>query len=181
VNGVVTEAEDATHAFRAAVGSFATGVCVVTSEHDGRAAGMTLNSFTSVSLEPLLVLVSLAHGTRTLDAVRGSGRFAVAILHRGQRQVALDFASRGADFPHHLVRRTKYGFYPVREALAELFCDVHEIVPAGDHDLVVGHVREFLAGQGEPLVFHGGQFGGVDHDTPAPRSFIEFLDEGVGW
>lgn len=181
MTGAVTETDDLKHSFREAVGSFATGVCVVTAEHEGRAAGMTLNSFTSVSLEPLLVLVSLAHETRTLDAVRGSGRFAVAILHRGQRQVALDFASRGADFPHHLVRRTAYGFHPIREALAELFCDVHEIVPAGDHDLVVGHVREFLAGRGEPLVFHGGQFGGVDHDTPAPRSFIEFLDEGVGW
>lgn len=181
MSGVVTETEAVAHAFRRAVGSFATGVCVVTSEHQGRPAGMTLNSFTSVSLEPLLVLVSLAHGTRTLDALRGSRRFTVAILHRGQRQIALDFASRGADFPHHLVRRTSYGFYPVREALAELFCDVHEIVPAGDHDLVLGHVREFLAGRGEPLVFHGGQFGGVDHDTPAPRSFIEFLDEGVGW
>jgi flavin reductase (DIM6/NTAB) family NADH-FMN oxidoreductase RutF len=181
VTDVVAETEDATEAFRKAVGSFATGVCVVTSEHEGRPAGMTLNSFTSVSLEPLLVLVSLAHGTRTLEAVRGSRRFAVAILHRGQREVALQFATRGADFPHHLVRRTQYGFYPVREALAELFCDVYEIVPAGDHDLVIGHVREFLAGRGEPLVFHRGQFGGVDHDTPAPRSFIEFLDEGVGW
>lgn len=181
MTGAVTETGDPIQAFRRAVGSFATGVCVVTSEHEGRPAGMTLNSFTSVSLEPLLVLVSLAHGSRTLDAVRGSRRFAVAILHRGQREVAVEFASRGGDFPHHLVRRTRFGFYPVREALAELFCDVHEVVPAGDHDLVVGHVREFLAGSGEPLVFHGGQFGGVDHDTAAPRSFIEFLDEGVGW
>ncbi len=181
MTGPVTETGDTTQAFRKAVGSFATGVCVVTSEHEGRPAGMTLNSFTSVSLEPLLVLVSLAHGSRTLGAVRGSRRFAVAILHRGQREIALEFASHGGDFPHHLVRRTRFGFYPVREALAELFCDVHEIVPAGDHDLVVGHVREFLAGSGEPLVFHGGQFGGVAHDTPAPRSFIEFLDEGIGW
>ncbi len=172
---------DVRHAFRQAVGSFPTGVCVVTAEHEGRPAGMTINSFTSVSLDPLLVLVSLAHGSRTLEAVRGSGRFAVAILHRGQRETALHFAERGADFAHHLVRRTAYGFHPVREALAEIFCDVHEIVPAGDHDLVLGEVREFIAGRGEPLVFHGGQFGGVDPDTPAPRSFIDFLDEGIGW
>ena len=95
--------------------------------------------------------------------------------------MALDFAHRGGDFPHHHVRRTAYGFYPVREALAELYCDVHDVVTAGDHDLVIGHVVEFLAGQGEPLVFHGGQFGGVDPDKPAPRSFIDFLDEGIGW
>lgn len=172
---------DVKHAFRQAVGSFPTGVCVVTAEHDGRPAGMTLNSFTSVSLEPLLVLVSLAHDTRTLGVVRGSGRFALSILHRGQRHVALEFAHRGGDFPHHLVRRTKLGFHPVREALAELYCDVQETVTAGDHDLVIGRVAEFISTKGEPLVFHGGQFGGVDPDTPAPRSFIEFLDEGIGW
>jgi flavin reductase (DIM6/NTAB) family NADH-FMN oxidoreductase RutF len=172
---------DVKHAFRQAVGSFPTGVCVITTQNRGVTAGMTLNSFTSVSLEPLLVLVSLAHDTRTLGVVRESGRFALSILHRGQRQMALDFAHRGGDFPHHHVRRTQYGFYPVREALAELYCDVHEVVTAGDHDLVIGHVVEFLAGKGEPLVFHGGQFGGVDPDKPAPRSFIDFLDEGIGW
>jgi flavin reductase (DIM6/NTAB) family NADH-FMN oxidoreductase RutF len=177
----MTTAADPKHAFREAVGAFPTGVCVVTADCDGKPAGMTLNSFTSVSLEPLLILVSLAHGTRTLNAVQGSGCFALAILHRGQRDVALAFAERGTDFAHHLVRRTHYGFYPVREALAELYCDVHEIVTAGDHDLVIGHVREFIAGRGEPLVFHRGQFGGVEPDSPAPKSFIEFLDEGIGW
>jgi 3-hydroxy-9,10-secoandrosta-1,3,5(10)-triene-9,17-dione monooxygenase reductase component len=172
---------DLKHEFRKAVGSFPTGVCVVTAEHDGRPAGMTLNSFTSVSLEPLLVLVSLAHETRTLGVVRSSGRFALSILHRGQRHIALEFAAKGSDFPHHLVRRTKFGFHPVREALAELYCDVHDVVTTGDHDLVIGQVEEFIATAGEPLVFHAGQFGGVDPDTPAPRSFIEFLDEGIGW
>lgn len=173
--------QDVTLAFRRTVGTFPTGVCVVTAEHDGQPAGMTLNSFTSVSLDPMLVLVSLAHGSRTLGAVRASGRFAISILHRGQRKVALDFATRGAEFPLHHVRRTSHGFYPVREALAELYCDLHDIVTAGDHDVAFGLVREFIATRGEPLVFHGGQFGGVDPDQPAPRSFIEFLDEGVGW
>ncbi len=173
--------QDVTHAFRRTVGSFPTGVCVVTSDHDGRPAGMTLNSFTSVSLDPMLVLVSLAHGSRTLETVRASGRFAISILQRGQRQVALDFATRGGEFPHQHVRETKLGFYPVRQALAELYCDVEQTVTAGDHDVAFGHVREFISTKGEPLVFHGGQFGGVDPDQPAPKSFIEFLDEGIGW
>ena len=60
--------------FRDVVGSFATGVTVVTTQAHGRPQGMTLNSFTSVSLDPLLVLVSLAHNTRTLDAIRVSRR-----------------------------------------------------------------------------------------------------------
>jgi flavin reductase (DIM6/NTAB) family NADH-FMN oxidoreductase RutF len=168
-------------AFRRTVGSFPTGVCVVTSAHAGRPAGMTLNSFTSVSLEPLLVLVSLAHGSRTLAAVRASGRFAVSILHRGQSEVAVDFAARGAAFPDRHTRRTDAGDLVVRQALAELFCDTHEIVTAGDHDLVLGLVRDFAAVQGEPLVFHGGRFGGVAADAVAPTSFLAFLDEGIGW
>jgi flavin reductase (DIM6/NTAB) family NADH-FMN oxidoreductase RutF len=174
-------APETTQAFRRTVGSFPTGVCVVTSQHEGRPAGMTLNSFTSVSLEPLLVLVSLAHGSRTLGAVRGSRSFAVSILHRGQSEIALDFAARGAGFPDQHTRRTDTGYLVVRHALAELFCDVHEVVAAGDHDLVLGLVRDFSTVQGEPLVFHAGRFGGVAADAVAPASFLDFLDEGIGW
>src|SRR5919205_336297 len=91
-------------AFRDCVGEFATGVTVVTAEHDGRPAGMTLNAFTSVSLQPLLVLVSLGHGSRTLETVRASGRLAVSVLHRHQREVAIAFASPGAPCPRHPLR-----------------------------------------------------------------------------
>lgn len=170
-----------TQAFRRCVGSFPTGVCVVTSEHAGRPAGMTLNSFTSVSLDPLLVLVSLGHGSRTLDTVRSSRRFAISMLHRGQRQVAVDFASKGGAFPEMHVRRTTEGFLLVRHALAHLSCETHELVTAGDHDLIVGHVLGFGAMHGEPLVFHAGQFGGVAADSKAPPGFTTFLDEGIGW
>lgn len=168
-------------AFRRVVGSFPTGVCVVTSEHEGRPAGMTLNSFTSVSLDPLLVLVSLGHGSRTLDAVRRSHRFAVSVLHRGQREIALDFATHDGPFPETYMRRTSDGFVLVRHAFAHLSCDVSELVPAGDHDLVLGRVLDFDAEPGEPLVFYAGQFGGVAADTKAPAGFTDFLDEGIGW
>src|SRR5438876_2191013 len=96
-------------AFRDCVGEFATGVTVLTAESDGEPAGMTLNSFASVSLEPLLVLVSLGHGSRTLAATAKSGRFAVSILHRGQQPAAIDFAERGAPFPQQHVTRTRDG------------------------------------------------------------------------
>src|SRR6476646_5016598 len=85
--------------FRECVGAFATGVTVVTTHAQGQPAGMTLNSFTSVSLDPLLVLVSLAHATRTLEAIKSSKRFTVNVLHRNQRDVALAFAKPGAPFP----------------------------------------------------------------------------------
>src|SRR6476660_1989022 len=85
--------------FRDVVGAFATGVTVVTARFGESQAGMTLNSFTSVSLDPLLVLVSLAHGTRTLEKVGRCDRFAVNALHRRQRDVAMAFAKPGAPFP----------------------------------------------------------------------------------
>ncbi len=168
-------------AFRRCVGAFPTGVCVVVAEHEGHPAGMTLNSFTSVSLDPLLVLVSLAHGTRTLNTVRGAGRFAVSMLHRGQHAVAVDFASRGAVFPELHVSRTADRYLVVRHALAWLACEVDGMVAAGDHDVVIGRVADFDSSAGQPLVFYAGQFGGVAADTAAPAGFTAFLDEGIGW
>src|SRR5882757_2428952 len=89
--------------FRDCVGEFATGVTVVTVEGNGIRAGMTLNSFTSVSLEPLLILVSLAHGSRTRQAIEPGGRFAVNMLRHSQASLALTFSRPGEEFPEHRV------------------------------------------------------------------------------
>jgi flavin reductase (DIM6/NTAB) family NADH-FMN oxidoreductase RutF len=168
-------------AYRACVGEFATGVAVVAAEHDGTPAGMTLNSFTSVSLEPLLVLVSLARGSRTLHAVRGSGRFAVSVLHRSQREPAIALATPGAPFPHEHMTRTADGFLVVRGAAATQHCDVAEIVTAGDHDLVLGEVVGITHSGGEPLVFHKGRFGGMEVDAFVPPGHPIAIEEGAGW
>ena len=131
-----------TIAFRECVGEFATGVTVVTAEVDGEPAGMTLNSFTSVSLDPLLVLVSLGHGSRTLAAIARSGRFVVSILSRRQQLVAVDFAERGAPFPAQHVRRTGGGLVAVAEAAAVLGCLqtalTADLIPSQDQNIVVG-------------------------------------------
>jgi len=167
--------------FRDCLGEFATGVTVVTAEHDGEPAGMTLNAFTSVSLDPLLVLVSLGHGSRTLTAVRQSKRFAVSILHRGQSEAAVDFAARGMPFPAHHVRRTFENFSAVEGAAAVLCCGVTEIVVAGDHDLVIGEVLAIEHRGGEPLVFYRGSLGGMQADSAIPAGHPISLDEGAGW
>jgi flavin reductase (DIM6/NTAB) family NADH-FMN oxidoreductase RutF len=120
-------------AFRGCIGEFATGVTVVTAEHEGLSAGMTLNSFTSVSLDPLLVLVSLGNGSRTLHATSSSGRFAVNILKRGQREVALAFSEPGAPFASEHVERDREGFLTISGAAAILRCHVERIEGAGDH------------------------------------------------
>ena len=167
--------------FREVVGAFATGVCVVTTEDHGHPAGMTLNSFTSVSLEPLLVLVSLAHGSRTLEKATASRRFAVNILHRRQSDVALEFAKRGGEFPRQHAMEDRFGYFAVRHALALLRCEVTDIVRAGDHDLVIGEVVSFEGSGGEPLVFHRGKFGGLDEDARVPSGRVIGIDNGSGW
>jgi flavin reductase (DIM6/NTAB) family NADH-FMN oxidoreductase RutF len=169
------------NAFRGCVGEFATGVTVVTAEHEGVSAGMTLNSFTSVSLEPLLVLVSLGNGSRTLHATSASGRFAVSILSRGQRDVALDFSEPGAPFPSRHVERDREGFLPISRAAAVLRCEVERIERAGDHALVLGEVVSIAHGGGEPLVFHRGRFGGLEPDAVVPAGHPIAIDEGAGW
>jgi flavin reductase (DIM6/NTAB) family NADH-FMN oxidoreductase RutF len=166
--------------FRECVGAFATGVTVVTSRIGSVSAGMTLNSFTSVSLDPLLILISLAHGTRTLDAVTRSGRFAVNVLHRRQREVALAFAKPGQPFPPGVTIVDPAGYVVVRHALAVLRCHVFNVVTAGDHELVIGEVVDFEGSGGEPLIFHRGAFGGLDADALVPRGrVIGFA--GAGW
>ncbi len=167
--------------FRDCVGEFATGVTVVIAEADGRPAGMTLNSFTSVSLDPLLVLVSLAHGSRTLAATRRSGEFTVSVLHRGQPEVAFDFAERGAAFPERHCSRRHHGRLAVDRAAAVLACDVVDTVTAGDHDVVVGEVVDIEHRGGDPLVFYRGRFGGMQPDAIVPPDRPIWLDEGSGW
>lgn len=151
-------AEDLTRAFRDCMGEFATGVVIVTSEHDGEPAGMTVNSFTSVSLRPLLILVSLAEGTRTLRAVRSSRRFWISVLSRGQGEIARAFARPGAAFPGEYVVRDEYGGLTVPGAAAYFWCALKQAILAGDHELIVGEVREFRRQGGEPLIFHRGTF-----------------------
>jgi flavin reductase (DIM6/NTAB) family NADH-FMN oxidoreductase RutF len=169
-------------AFRGAVGEFATGVAVTIVEHDGRCAGMTLNSFTSVSLDPPLVLVSLAHGTRTLDLIERAQRFSVSLLQRAQREIAIEFATAAAAFPAAHTTRTYDGFVVVKGAASTMQCNVDQIVHAGDHDVVIGRVAGITHGGGEPLLFHRARFGGMVTDAVAPPGLAIALDEeGAGW
>jgi flavin reductase (DIM6/NTAB) family NADH-FMN oxidoreductase RutF len=181
MKGLGKPSEAMVTAFRGCVGEFATGVAVVTAEHEEVPAGMTLNSFTSVSLEPLLVLVSLGNGSRTLHAARASGRFAVSFLARGQTQIALDFSQPWAPFPVGHVGRDREGFLSVDGAVAVLRCRVERIEEAGDHALVLGEVASIAHGGGDPLVFHRGRFGGFHVDTTVPAGHPIAIDEGSGW
>ncbi|MCW2900506.1 MAG: putative oxidoreductase [Streptosporangiaceae bacterium] len=144
---------------RRTIGRFATGVAVVTTLDGGEPHGMTVNSLTSVSLDPPLLLVCLTTGARTTDAVVRAGRFAVNILSARQEAIALRFARRGAD--HFEGLEPAYGEHDVPvvpDALAHLECTVERQFEAGDHLVVFGEVQRVCDREGEPLAFLGGRF-----------------------
>lgn len=147
--------------FRDVMGHFATGVTVVTSlTSEGRPCGLTANAVTSVSLDPLLLLVCLESRSFTHDAVIESGNFAVNILDRAGRALAERF-SRGARERRFegLVHRPEATGAPVlSDSLAWLDCTVQRVYDAGDHSVVLGHVVACSARAGEPLIFYRGRY-----------------------
>lgn len=154
--------------FRDAVGRFATGVTVVTTVVDGVHHAMTANSFTSVSLDPVLVLVAVDRAARFHDSVVGAGVYGVSVLAASQEATARWFADRGrprddtqfADHPYSVGPAT--GVVLFDGALATLECRVHAVHGAGDHSLVVGEVVALTAAPaGDPLVFYAGVYGSL--------------------
>ncbi len=150
-------------AMRNAMGMFATGVAVVTTIAGGQPHGMTVNSLTSVSLDPALLLVCLTNDARSTAAVVGAGRMAVSILSSHQEAVAVRFAARGQD--HFGRLPLEYGTHTVPvvpDALVHLECAVRQQVVAGDHLVVFGQVERVCRRPGAPLLFLSGRFGEVN-------------------
>lgn len=152
-------------AYRAAIGRFPTGVAVVTCCGPDGLAGLTTNAVTSLSLDPLLLLVCFDRGSRTLPAVEAAGRFAVNVLRADQEDIAAAFASKrsqGEKF-EAATHTLRSGVPVLDDALAWLACDLRELVPGGDHAIGIGEVTEVHAAPGgEPLVFFGGRYAGLD-------------------
>jgi len=155
------------NSLRAAMSRFATGVAVLTASHGGKRFGMTVNSLTSVSLEPPQILVCINRDSSTGAAVQVSRRFAVSLLDRDQRGAAHGFVGpNGRRFDTIPCTPSSSGLPLVRGALASLACDVSEVLSGGDHDIVIGNVVECAYRDGEPLVFFGGAFGGFEAHPP---------------
>ncbi|HWG64587.1 MAG TPA: flavin reductase family protein [Streptosporangiaceae bacterium] len=149
--------------FRHAIGHFATGVTVVTSlGPDGEPVGTTANAVSSLSLDPPLVLVCFDRTSLTLEAVLAHGAFAVNVLAAPQRHLSANFARRGlaAAWDGVLHRPGPTGSPRIDGVLAALECTVEHRLPGGDHDIIVGRVRDVEAGpdQESPLVFWRGSY-----------------------
>jgi flavin reductase (DIM6/NTAB) family NADH-FMN oxidoreductase RutF len=147
-------------ALRRAFGAFATGVTITTTRtRDGAPVGFTANSFTSVSLDPPLVLVCLAGSASSYPHFEAAEGFAVNILSAAQRGLSTAFATRGADKFAGVAWSEQATGAPVLDGAAAWFdCRMHEIVPAGDHAILIGRVVDFSATESAPLGYCRGAY-----------------------
>jgi 3-hydroxy-9,10-secoandrosta-1,3,5(10)-triene-9,17-dione monooxygenase reductase component len=146
---------------RETMGRFPTGVAIVTASGPEGPAGMTTNAVTSLSLEPLLLLVCFDNRSRTLPVVRDARRFAVNVLRAGQEDLAAVFASKrvAAEKFEAVTHRVAHGVPVLDGALAWLACDLTALHPGGDHTIGVGAITQMgRDAEGEPLVFHRGAY-----------------------
>lgn len=151
--------------YRRVVGRFATGVTVITSVLDGEHHAMTCNSFTSVSLDPVLVLFCAEKIARFHDVVLSSGTWAVSVLAQGQEDVSRRFAVRGRPLEDQFVglahaRGPLTGSAVVDGALAFLECRTVSVTDAGDHTVVIGQVLGLGVPdpEGDPLLYYEGRY-----------------------
>lgn len=156
-------------ALRDAFGSFMTGVTVVTSRtSDGTPVGFTANSFTSVSLDPPMVLVCPGKFLSTYEAFTGSTHFAISILAEKQRDESNIFAGsnedRFAQVPHSVDLN---GIPVIDGAIARFSCKTHQVVPAGDHSILIGEVQDFAHEGGLGLGYVEGRYFslGLEHSS----------------
>jgi len=150
----------ASDAFRRACGRFATGVTIASVvDRDGTPHGLTVSSFTSVSLAPPLILIALAHSASVVDAFRGARFFAVNVLSAGQQALSERFARKGEDrFDGLAWHSGETGAPLLPGTLAEIECVLRHRFTAGDHDLLVGEVVRAVAHDGAPLLYFAGRY-----------------------
>jgi len=152
--------------FRQTVGRFVTGVTVIAIDVDGEIRAMTANSFTSLSLDPPLVLFCLGKDTKAGHHIRSAPGFSISILREDQRDLSSYFAGAWAvDAAPPPFSFTEWEGGPRLDGcIAALGCRTHAIHEGGDHWIVVGYVMATYRDEdaGEPLVFFGGRYVGLD-------------------
>lgn len=157
--------------FRRALSRFATGVTIVTAAHKNVGTkGMTANAFTSVSLDPALVLVCVALKARTHAVLKSARHFGISVLDETQKDVAEYFARPEAD-PACMeslgirIRHEANGVPYVQGCLAHLVCRRVAARRAGDHTIFIGEVEHLSCREGRPLLFYGGRYHALPGDA----------------
>lgn len=149
--------------FRKAMGCFATGVTVITVDQDGEVHGMTANAFTSVSLDPTLVLVCVDYRARTHAHLHARKRFGVNVLASDQQAIS-EYYARSIETHQHpeqagaRFERTALGTPVLQGGLAYLECRLHSAQKAGDHTIFIAEVEDVVVREGEPLLYFRSQY-----------------------
>jgi flavin reductase (DIM6/NTAB) family NADH-FMN oxidoreductase RutF len=147
-------------AFREALSRFASGVVVVTCPSADGPAGFTVSAFSSVSLDPPLVLVCVAKTASAYAAFTAASTFGISVLESKQGWIATQFARQGIDRFAGVALRPGSSVPLIDGALAQLECERHALHDAGDHTIVIGNVVAAHHASGEPLVHYARTFGG---------------------
>ncbi len=146
--------------FRQLCGHFATGVVIITAlGADGQPAGMTANSFASVSLTPPLISVNVDHTADMHDILRGTTQFAINVLHSGQEALSRRFAGNTSGrFDGIGYKLEDRGFVLLDGVVATIACEAHSSFEAGDHTIHVGRVVGGTVATGRPLLYYRGGY-----------------------
>jgi flavin reductase (DIM6/NTAB) family NADH-FMN oxidoreductase RutF len=153
--------------FRKAMGQFATGVTVVSIEQEhGKIHGMTANSFTSVSLDPMLILICVDHRAKSLPMLHKQKGFGVSVLKKGQEAISEYFArgTHNAETEERLsirYRHTPSGIPVLENTLLQLACKTVASHVAGDHTIFIGRLEDAEIHEGEPLLYFRGEYRSV--------------------
>lgn len=160
-------------AMRRAVARFPTGVTIVTTQNsDHMPAGCTISAFCSLSLDPPLVLICIGRDRRMHDTLAASDGFVVNVLGAHQAGVAIAFARGSSDrFAGLTIIPGQLGLPRIGDAVAHIECRRHNIMPGGDHAIVIGEVVEVTHSSGEPLLYMDGVLLGDPANRSAPHVF----------
>jgi 3-hydroxy-9,10-secoandrosta-1,3,5(10)-triene-9,17-dione monooxygenase reductase component len=158
----------ATPTFRQMMGRFATGVAVVLADTPDGVIGLTVNSLTSLSLDPSLLLFCARNESRTARMIIDRGLFSVNVLTAAQQDVSRRFAGQGDNWDIADCRRSG-PWLTIPDSNGALFCEVACVYPGGDHRIIVGEVKDILgpAKAQRPLVYHEGRYGLADASLSA--------------
>lgn len=153
-----TPGADTQRQFRNALGQFATGVTVVTAQTPQGPIGMTANSFSSISMDPALVMWSPAKSSSRYASFIEARNFAIHVMAPEHEDVAMAFAKSGQAFDGLDVDFNAQGVPLLNDCLARFECVTHQIHDAGDHSIVLGQVLSAASREGEALIFCQGRF-----------------------
>jgi flavin reductase (DIM6/NTAB) family NADH-FMN oxidoreductase RutF len=153
--------------FRRCCAQFATGVCIAT-VFDGQPLGLTINSFTSVSLHPPIVLIALDREAKLTERFQRQHIFAINILAEAQRELSSTFAWKPENrFEGIAWHRSERGAPVIEGALAVLECRLIRVLPVGDHDVLFGEaLAASVAGEGDPLIYFRSRYASVKKLAP---------------